>query len=125
MRKKNCLITCLFFFVTLLIISLTYYDSSSYVNFEEAINKNVYVIGTLVNKEHIMYNPIKDENHLSFYMKDNKNKIAKVIFLGSKPQDFELSQKIVVVGKMNNNEFYARKILMKCPSKYNEISYNS
>ena len=44
----------------------------------------------------------------------------KVIFLGSKPQDFERSEQIVLTGKMKGDEFLASKILMKCPSKYVE-----
>jgi cytochrome c-type biogenesis protein CcmE len=38
---------------------------------------------------------------------------------GAKPQDFERSEKLVLIGKMENDTFYASKILMKCPSKYN------
>jgi cytochrome c-type biogenesis protein CcmE len=41
-----------------------------------------------------------------------------VVFNGSKPQDFERSEQIVLTGKMIGNEFHASKILMKCPSKY-------
>ncbi len=38
----------------------------------------------------------------------------------SKPQDFDKSEQIVVIGKMNNEVFEADDILMKCPSKYND-----
>jgi cytochrome c-type biogenesis protein CcmE len=37
------------------------------------------------------------------------------MFNGSKPQDFEKSEQIVVVGKMlENGDFACSKILMKC-----------
>jgi len=42
------------------------------------------------------------------------------VFSGSKPQDFERSEQIVLTGKMEGGEFRASKILMKCPSKYNK-----
>ncbi|MNT82326.1 hypothetical protein D3C72_2220400 [compost metagenome] len=53
-------------------------------------------------------------------MKDEKGKVNKVVYAGTKPQDFERSEKLVLIGKMDNNTFYASKILMKCPSKYND-----
>ena len=40
----------------------------------------------------------------------------------SKPQDFEKSEQIVVIGKMEAGNFVASDILMKCPSKYNTSS---
>ncbi|RZJ76982.1 MAG: cytochrome c maturation protein CcmE, partial [Flavobacterium sp.] len=46
--------------------------------------------------------------------------VKKVVLNGTKPQDFERSEKLVLIGQMNNDTFYASKILMKCPSKYND-----
>jgi cytochrome c-type biogenesis protein CcmE len=45
----------------------------------------------------------------------------KVMFNDTKPQDFEKSEQIVVIGKVVGNEFHVAKgdLLMKCPSKYN------
>ncbi len=59
-------------------------------------------------------------NYFAFYMRDNQGLESKVVFNGSKPQDFERSEQIVLTGKMIGNEFHASKILMKCPSKYEE-----
>jgi len=53
-------------------------------------------------------------------MTDNKGQECKVVFSGTKPEDFERSQQIVLTGRMQNNEFHASKILMKCPSKYTQ-----
>jgi cytochrome c-type biogenesis protein CcmE len=64
------------------------------------------------------YDPVKDANYFAFYLTDNKGKECKVIFSGTKPQDFERSEQIVITGKMSGEEFHASKILMKCPSKY-------
>jgi cytochrome c-type biogenesis protein CcmE len=62
---------------------------------------------------------------------DNAGIETKVTYNGSKPQDFERSEQIVITGKYQGNQFYADKILMKCPSKYNngqteiEVASNS
>jgi cytochrome c-type biogenesis protein CcmE len=52
-------------------------------------------------------------------MADTTGNEVKVMYNGSKPQDFEKAEKIVVVGKMEGPEFHASQVLMKCPSKYN------
>ena len=58
-------------------------------------------------------------NLFTFYLIDSEGKESKVIFNGTKPQDFEKSEQLVIVGKMNEDFFIAKDILMKCPSKYN------
>ena len=65
------------------------------------------------------YDALKDANRFEFFMKDEKGDVNKVVYAGTKPQDFERSEKLVLIGKMNQDTFYASKILMKCPSKYN------
>jgi len=37
-----------------------------------------------------------------------------------KPQDFELSEEIVVTGSIQGDEFVGKDILLKCPSKYKD-----
>jgi cytochrome c-type biogenesis protein CcmE len=44
----------------------------------------------------------------------------KVVLNAAKPQDFELSEQIVITGKMKGDEFHASDLLMKCPSKYKD-----
>jgi cytochrome c-type biogenesis protein CcmE len=46
----------------------------------------------------------------------------KIVFHGTKPQDFERSEQITLQGKMVDGTFICTKILMKCPSKYNDGS---
>jgi cytochrome c-type biogenesis protein CcmE len=36
------------------------------------------------------------------------------------PADFTKSEQVVVIGAYKNGQFIADKILMKCPSKYQE-----
>lgn len=96
-------------------------DTSNYSTFSEAAkdSREFHVMGHWAKEKGTYYDALKDANHFAFYMKDEKGEVKKVIYSGTKPQDFERSEKLVLIGKMNNNTFYASKILMKCPSKYN------
>jgi len=98
----------------------TYSDSSTYSNFAKAKSEGelIHVIGKLDKEKQMEYNPFKDANHFSFYAKDKDGQECKVVFDGTKPQDFERSEQLVLTGKMESNVFHAEKILMKCPSKY-------
>lgn len=97
-------------------------DTDTYSNFTEASssNKEEHVIGNWEKSKGMHYDAAKDPNHFSFFMRDEKGKVNKVVLNGTKPQDFERSEKLVLIGQMNNDTFYASKILMKCPSKYND-----
>lgn len=96
-------------------------DTDTYSNFREAAtsNKEEHVMGYWEKTKGMHYDAAKDPNHFAFYMKDEKGEVRKVVLNGTKPQDFERSEKLVLIGKMDNDTFYATKILMKCPSKYN------
>jgi len=104
--------------------------TSNYSTFTEAAKDagEFHVMGHWAKDKGTFYDAFKDANHFSFYMKDEKGEVKKVVYSGTKPQDFERSEKLVLVGSMNNGTFYASKILMKCPSKYNndlvEINQN-
>lgn len=103
-------------------ILATVSDSSTYASFSEAVahpNKEYHVVGKLNLEKEMEYNPEVSTNLFTFYMKDNEGTEHKVHFKGTKPQDFERSEQVVLVGKYNGQVFVADKILMKCPSKYN------
>ncbi len=92
---------------------------STYSSFAQAEDgKRVTVTGFLSKDKEIIYNPEVDENLLSFYMKDNDGLERKISYLGAKPQDFEMSESIVVTGKMQGETFVSSEMLLKCPSKY-------
>jgi cytochrome c-type biogenesis protein CcmE len=97
-------------------------DTDSYANFKEASEsqREEHVMGYWEKSKGMYYDAVKDPNHFAFYMKDEDGSVNKVVLNGSKPQDFERSEKLVLIGKMQNDTFYASKILMKCPSKYND-----
>ena len=118
--KKSHIILLIIIAVAIGAIFRTFADSSTYGNFDEAKDNGteIHVVGKLVKSKEMTYDPVKDANYFAFYLTDNKGKECKVIFSGTKPQDFERSEQIVITGKMAGEEFHASKILMKCPSKY-------
>lgn len=104
------------------IISL-YGNASQYVTFDTAAatpGKEFHVIGELMKDSSMKYDPETDPNHLEFYLADSTHEVKKVIFHSPKPADLERSEKVVIIGKMEGEDFQASSILLKCPSKYND-----
>ncbi|MFC7524992.1 cytochrome c maturation protein CcmE [Parapedobacter sp. GCM10030251] len=120
--KKSSVIPIIIIALAIAMIIVMYTDSSTYSTFSEAKEKQseLYVVGVLNKEKELHYNPTVDANHFAFYMYDNDSTECKVVFRGAKPQDIERSEQIVLTGKMIGEEFHASKILMKCPSKYNQ-----
>jgi cytochrome c-type biogenesis protein CcmE len=117
--KKSAIIGIVVIAIAIGVIVATYGSTSSYGSFADAKNgSELHVIGSLDKQKELYYDAHKDANYFSFYMKDKKGNESKVIFTGTKPEDFERSEQIVLVGQMVNNEFHASHIQMKCPSKY-------
>ncbi|OAQ40717.1 cytochrome C biogenesis protein [Pedobacter psychrophilus] len=120
--KKSSIIGMIIIAIAIGVIVSTYADSSTYGSFSEAkeTQKELHIVGKLNKSKEMVYNPQQDANYFSFYMIDNKGKECKVEFTGTKPQDFEKSEQIVLTGQMSGGSFQANKILMKCPSKYTQ-----
>jgi cytochrome c-type biogenesis protein CcmE len=120
--KKSSILGIIIIAIAIAMIIVIYTDSSTYSTFTEAkkSESELYVVGVLNKEKELHYDPTVDANHFSFYMYDNDSTECKVVFRGSKPMDIERSEQIVLTGKMVGDEFRASKILMKCPSKYNQ-----
>ena len=104
-------------------IFTTLESTSTYADFTEAAKEpgqEFHVVGKLNKQKETLYEPTINANLFSFYMIDNKGAERKVILHKNKPQDFERSEQIVLIGKMKGEAFEASDILMKCPSKYND-----
>ncbi|HAW19450.1 MAG TPA: cytochrome C biogenesis protein [Flavobacteriales bacterium] len=98
-------------------------DSSSYADFSEAFSEpsgEFHVVGKLNRDRQMIYDPVSNPDEFIFYMTDIKNEEKKVVLHKSKPQDFERSEQIVLIGSAQGDEFHANDILMKCPSKYQD-----
>ncbi len=120
--KKSSIFGLVIIAIAIAVIISVYSNSSTYGSFEDAIKteSELQVKGQLNKEKELYYDATKDANYFSFYMKDDNGQERKVVFTGSKPQDFERSEQIVLTGKMQGTEFHASKILMKCPSKYKD-----
>jgi cytochrome c-type biogenesis protein CcmE len=120
--KKAHILALFMIAAAIVTISLAVGNTSQYVNFAQASenpDKEYHVVGVWAKDKGLEYNPQKDPNFFAFYLKDEKNEVRRVILRNNKPQDFERSEKVVVIGKMQGEDFQAASILMKCPSKYN------
>lgn len=94
---------------------------STYETFHSAMEKQgsvFHVIGHLDKSHPQIYDPIVNPNQFIFYATDKDGDSHKVIFNGTKPQDFERAEQLVMVGEMRGNDFLCSSIQMKCPSKY-------
>ena len=119
--KKTHIIGIIIIAVAIGAILSTVADSSTYSSFSTAMKHpatEYHVVGKLNKAKEMHYDPKENANLFSFYLVDNEGAEKKVLFNGSKPNDFERSEQIVLVGKMAGDEFHASGILMKCPSKY-------
>ncbi len=123
--KKTHIIGIVIIALSIGMILSTFSDSSTYASFTEALEtpqKEFHVVGQLNKDKELEYNPEENVNRFAFYLVDRDGTEKKVIFNGTKPQDFERSEQVVITGKMKEEVFMADKILMKCPSKYNDGS---
>jgi len=94
-------------------------DVSKYSNFSDASDgSRVKIVGQLSKDKEMIYNPNVDANLFTFFMKDDNGKEQKINYIGAKPQDFEMSESIVITGKLKEDVFLADEMLLKCPSKY-------
>ncbi|MDB4924577.1 cytochrome c maturation protein CcmE [Mucilaginibacter sp.] len=120
--KKSSIFGLIVIAIAIAVIISVYSTSSTYGSFKDAksADTELHIVGHLNKQKQLFYDATKDANYFSFYMKDNKGEECKVVFTGSKPQDFERSEQIVLTGQMRGDEFHASKILMKCPSKYTQ-----
>jgi cytochrome c-type biogenesis protein CcmE len=103
--------------------ALNFLDSNvEYADFAtaEKTHKKVQVKGEWVKDAPTNFdaNAVK----FSFYMKDDANKVTKVVLDGAKPNNFEIATSVVAKGKYVNGEFHATELLTKCPSKYEGTS---
>ena len=97
-------------------------EVAPYANFEKAAEsgESVKLVGSLVKDKPMVFEPLKDPNKFSFFLEDQQGNEREVILLKGKPQDFEMSESIVLTGRMDGEKFIAKDIQLKCPSKYKD-----
>jgi cytochrome c-type biogenesis protein CcmE len=132
--KKSHILIIVVIAVAIGIIITTAGDASTYVNFDQAYElatagnkKDIHVVGTLKKDgsgQVIGIEEGMDKVSFSFIMLDDNGKEQKVDYNEPMPPDFTRSEKVVVVGSYAGETFKASKILLKCPSKYQEQNVN-
>lgn len=120
MKRTHIVILVLVAAAVCIIVTM-FGDFSTYETFKSASSqpgKQFHVIGFLEKDREMVYDPVKDPNHFSFFVKDKAGNVSRVVFSGAKPTDIEKSEQIVMTGYMDGETFRCNKIQMKCPSKY-------
>lgn len=94
---------------------LTTYETIASAKQKEG--KNVKLVVKL-QPNTVEYDAVKNPNYLKFTAVDTLGNTCNVIYHDAKPTDMEKSERIVLNGKMQGNNFECKSILLKCPSKY-------
>lgn len=128
--KKSHIFIILIIAVAIAIVVSTGNDASTYVSFSDAYQmasngntSSIHVVGEL--KKDALGNVVgiyegSDKVSFTFVMIDDQQKEQVVQYNQPMPADFTKSEKVVVVGHYSGDTFIAEKILLKCPSKYQE-----
>ncbi|WP_370088933.1 cytochrome c maturation protein CcmE [Ekhidna sp.] len=129
MKKKYIIAIVVIAVAITMIISMAG-DASTYVSFGEAkelsekgFKKSIHVVGELpktASGEVIGIQESPDKLSFKFEMIDEKGVKQQVLFAEPIPTDFTRSEQVVIVGAYQGDKFIAEKILLKCPSKYQE-----
>ena len=132
--KKSHVVIIVVIAAAVAILITTADDASSYVTFSEAYQlasngakNDIHVVGELkkdATGQVTGIEPGADRVSFSFIMIDDNGKEQKVIFKEPMPADFTKSEKVVVIGSYLGDTFIASKILLKCPSKYQDKKVN-
>lgn len=128
--KKTHIVIIIVIAVAIGVIITSAGDSSTYVTFDQAQQmaqagkkKNIHVVGQL--KKDPAGNIIgiregADKVSFSFILVDDAGREQTVNYNEPMPTDLIRSEKVVVIGSYQGDEFNATKIILKCPSKYQE-----
>lgn len=93
-------------------------NASPYVTAQQAKSmpgENLHLAGDLM-KETLFVDVRRQE--VRFTLRDEKGDVVPVVFEGSPPANMGSATKIVAVGGFSEGRFEARRLLLKCPSKY-------
>jgi cytochrome c-type biogenesis protein CcmE len=128
--KKGHILGIIVMAIVVVIIISSLGGASSYVTFDQAMmmaeqgnKKKIHVIGELKKDENgsvVGIQEASDKLSFTFLMIDEDQKEQMVYYNEPIPADFNRSEQVVIVGSYRQNVFVADKILLKCPSKYQE-----
>ena len=128
--KKSSIIGLVVIAIAVGIIISTSADASAYVTFAEARamadngkESMIHVVGEL--KKDQSGRPVgiragEGNVNVTFTMVDNENREQTVFLNEPMPDDLLRSEQVVVIGSYKEDLFVADRVLLKCPSKYEE-----
>lgn len=82
--------------------------------------KFVHVAAKLDKAFPLEYNAAKDPNYLSFVAVDSTGEKMKVVYRNGNIENLQISERLVLEGKFNNDHFECKRVQTKCPSKYKD-----
>lgn len=95
-------------------------NTSLYTDFSTARKSgdNVHIVGQWVDRDQATYDNSRDL--FRFVLQDTTGAKSWVEYNDPQPQNFDHAERVVVIGQYKENAFHADKIVMKCPSKYED-----
>ncbi len=121
--KKIHIILLVFIAAAIAVLISFLQTATTYDTVDTAISKPgkfVHLMARWDKSEPLEYDAIKDPNYLSFTAIDTLGKKVRVVYHNPKPENFEMSESLVLKGKYENGQFNCDNIQTKCPSKYKD-----
>jgi cytochrome c-type biogenesis protein CcmE len=121
--KPKAIILLVILAIAIAGIMSTYSGAEKSATFTEAAanpGDTYHITGFLAKDMPMEYDPVKDANYFSFYLKDKEGEMRKVVTSEPKQQDFERAETVNMYGYVDGDEFRATKVIPKCPSKYKD-----
>jgi cytochrome c-type biogenesis protein CcmE len=121
--KKIHIILLVFIAAAIAVLISFLQTSTTYDTVQTAMEKPgkfVHLMARWDKTQPLEYDALKNPNFLSFTAIDTLGKSVRVIYNNPKPENFEISEKLVLKGKYMDGYFDCKSIQTKCPSKYKD-----
>jgi cytochrome c-type biogenesis protein CcmE len=122
MKTRNLVLLGLLAVVAAIMLYGMLQNTGSFTNFQGArtSTSEAHVLAEWVRREEARYDP--DADQFFFYLRDSTQHTQLVRYDDPKPINLDQAEKVYIVGQYDGDVFHAKKIYMKCPSKYEETS---
>jgi len=119
--NKSAIIGLSIIAISVVLLLFVLQDAGTYSTFKEAEqnpDEVITMIGQLNKEKPVVYDPVVNTDLTTMFVFDANKEEREVKLHAAKPRDVEKSENVTLTGKMVNGVFHAEKILVKCPSKY-------
>jgi len=121
--KKIHIVLLVFIAAAIAVLISFLKGTSTYDTVASAMSKPgkfVHLMARWDKTQPMEYDALKNANFLSFTAIDTLGKSVRVVYHNPKPENFEISEKLVLEGKYVDGYFDCKSIQTKCPSKYKD-----